>query len=577
MAPISEEISRLEKKDWQLWALTITVLLVFGAFILLTFFYSDLQELYEEEISYFNYNLLFLGFTALSLLFACYILLKERSVKALIRDLINQKTIADNLERDFRELEALFQVSTLVNSQTDLPIILDTISKAAISSLGADRCSVMLVDGTKNKLITTVANGLESQVLKGVELGLDESVAGWVLINKKPLLLGEDLRDYDFKNFVKKHRKIVSGLCVPLKIKNKIKGVLNVSVVEGKKRFTPTDLQLFAFFADSAAIAIEKAQLYQELKSQTRTLEETVQDLKTTQNQLVQSEKLRALGDIAGGVAHDFNNILAVILGRTELLLKEAREESSKRWLRVIERVANDGAKIIRRLQEFSRTGEHQAAIGVDVNRIMQQAGGITRHKWKNEAEASGIRIEVVTQLNKVPLLRVDPSELSEVLINMIMNAVDAMPQGGKIILKSGEKDGFVYISVEDTGIGIAEEDKRRVFDPFFTSKGVKGIGLGLSVAYGIITRYGGEISVESDLNKGSIFVVKLPTQKIWQRVRSQKNQAIHPRQEELSFEADNQEQETKAVANKGDAQEARKEGVGSLQLQPRNLEGTHP
>lgn len=550
MPPIPDEIKRLERKDWQLWALTITLLLVFGAFILLTFFYSDLQELYEEEISYFNYNLLFLGFTALSLFFASYILLKEHSIKGLMRDLINQKTITNNLERHFRELEALFQVSTLVNSQTDLPIILDTISKAAISSLGADRCSVMLVDRTKNKLITTVANGLESQKLKGAELGLDESVAGWVLINKKPLLLGEDLRNYDFKNFVKKHKKIVSGLCVPLKIKNKIKGVINVSVVEGRKRFTPTDLQLFAFFADSAAISIEKAQLYQELKSQTRTLQKTIEDLKTTQNQLVQSEKLRALGDIAGGVAHDFNNILAVILGRTELLLKEVKQESPKRWLRVIEKVANDGARIIRRLQEFSRTEGERSCSGVDVNRIIQQAVDITRHRWKNEAEARGITIEVQTRLGKVPPLRVDPSELSEVLVNIMINAIDAMPGGGKIVLKSWEKDGFVYVSVKDTGIGIGQEDRRRIFDPFFTRKGVSAIGLGLSVVYGIITRYGGEIDVESELDRGSVFVVKLPTQEKPQTELSAKNRTTFLKEREFSFESDPKARETRAIGN---------------------------
>lgn len=536
MLPIQEEIKKLEKKDCQLWALTLTVLLVYGAFILLTFFYSDLQGLYEKEISAFNYNLLFCGFTALSLLLVAYIFLKERSIKALTRDLINQKSITSNLEKHFQELKTLFEVSTLVNSQTDLPIILDTISKTAISSLGADRCSVMIVDGAKNKLITTIARGLESQKLKGVELGLDESVAGWVMINKKPLLLGEDLKIYDFKNFVKKDRKIVSGLCVPLKVKNKIKGVLNVSVIKGKKRFTLTDLQLFSFFADSAAISIENAQLYQELKSQAKTLEKTVEDLRITQNQLVQSEKLRALGDIAGGVAHDFNNILAVILGRTELLLNEIKEENPRRWLKVIEQVANDGTQIIRRLQEFTRTGAEEAPMELDVNRSIQQIVDITCHRWKNEAEAKGIKIEVLTKLGKIPLIKIDPSELREVLINMIINAVDALPKGGKIIIRSWEKEGFIYISVEDTGIGISKENKRRVFDPFFSTRGAKGVGLGLSVAYGIIKRYGGKINVESELNKGSTFIIKLPIQKPWEKESLHKIQALPHQKEGLSI-----------------------------------------
>ena len=559
--PIQEEIKRLEKKDWQLWLLTITVLLIFGVFILLTFFYSDLQELYEKEISRFHYDVLFLGFTALSLLFACYVLLKERSIKALRGDLTNQKISTYTLEKHFDDLKALFEVSTLVNSQTDLPIILDTISKTAISSLGADRCSVMMVDGDKNKLITTVANGLQSQKLKGLELGLDESVAGWVLINKKPLLLDEDIQDYDFKNFVKKDKKIVSGLCVPLKVKNKIMGVLNVSVVEGKKRFTLTDLQLFSFFADSAAMSIEKAQLCRDLKTQTKILEKTIQDLGATQNQLVQSEKLRALGDMAGGVAHDFNNILAVILGRTELLLKEVSQESSKRWLRVIEQVANDGGRIIRRLLDFSRTSGEQTCMKVDVNRIIQQVVDITRYRWKNEAEAKGIRIEVVTQLGQLPRFKADPSELSEVLMNMIINAMDAMPQGGKMILKSWEADGLIYISLEDTGTGIKKEDKRRIFDPFFTTKGVKGVGLGLSVAYGIISRYGGEITVESQPDQGSTFVVELPIRESSEEEPPDKTEHPHLQQERLWIEL--KEEELKGPAHGIETEEKQKIKVG--------------
>jgi signal transduction histidine kinase len=534
MSPIQEEIKKLEKKDWQLWGLAITILLAFGVFILLTVFYSDLQDLYEKEITYFDYNLLFSGFIALSLLLVAYILLKEYSIKGLRRDLINQKILTYNLEHHFQELKALFEVSTVVNSEVELPVILEMICKTVLRSVEGNTLSIWLYDKKRDELFCAAAYLKDSKKPNIHQAKIDPEIASWVMENGQPLLLEADDKISSPK---KGETPTGTNLFIPLKVKNEVKGILNVTSQKDKKRFDQVDLKLVSIFAENTATSLEKAEVYQELKSQTKALEKVIQDLRTTQNQLVQSEKLRALGDVAGGVAHDFNNILAVILGRTELLLKEIQEEESKRWLRVIEQVANDGAQIIRRLQEFTRTGGELAPMELDVNRVILQVVDITRHRWENEAQAKGIKIEVLTQLGeKLPPFRCDPSELSEVLMNIIINAIDALPQGGKIILRSWEEEGYIHISVEDNGTGINPEDKRRVFDPFFTTKGAKGVGLGLSVAYGIITRYGGEITVESEPHKRSIFVVKLPLQK------SLNEKAFYLQPEKLSIKEEQRE-----------------------------------
>lgn len=545
MSPIQEQINRLERKDWQLWLLTITVLLIFGVFILLTFFYSDLQELYEKEISRFHYNLLFLGFTALSLLFACYVLLKERSIKALRGDLINQKILTCNLENHFRELKALFEVSTLVNSQMELPTILEVTCSTVLKSVQGERLSLWLYDTKKDRLFCAAAYSKGNQRLNASQAKINSEVVSWITDKGQPLLLEEGEQ---VPRSGKEQASAGTNLFVPLKVKSSLKGILNVASSKDRKIFDQVDLKLVSIFAENVTASLQKSEVYQELKSQARDLEKTLQDLRATQNQLVQSEKLRALGDMAGGVAHDFNNILAVILGRTELLLKEVNQESSKRWLRVIERVANDGGGIIRRLLDFSRTSGEQTCMKVDVNGIIQQVVDITRYRWKNEAEAKGIRIEVVTQLGQLPRFKADPSELSEVLMNMIINAMDAMPQGGKMILKSWEADGLIYISLEDTGTGIKKEDKRRIFDPFFTTKGVKGVGLGLSVAYGIISRYGGEITVESQPDQGSTFVVELPIRESSEEEPPDKTEHPHLQQERLWIEL--KEEELKGPAH---------------------------
>jgi signal transduction histidine kinase len=511
MLPIQEEIKKLEKKDWQLWVLTLGVLLIFGVFILLTFFYSDLQGIYEEEISYFNYNLLFLGFAALSLLFVSYIVLKEHSIRSLRRDLINQKILTYSLEHRFQELRALFEVSTLVNSEIELPVILQMICNTVLKSVEGETLYLWLYDKKKDRFFCAGAYSEGGQELDAKSVKIEPEIVSWITRNSQHLLL-ENKKDLPSPK--SKENPTGTNLFVPLKIKKELKGILNVTTKRDKKKFDEVDLRLVSIFAENVTASLDKGEVYQELKSQTQALERTIQDLRVTQRQLVQSEKLRALGDIASGVAHDFNNILAVILGRTELLLKGIKDENAKKWLRVIEQVANDGTQIIRRLQEFTRTGTEKAPMEINANKIIQQVVDITRHKWKNEAEAKGIKIDVLTELGKIPPLEFDPSQLSEVLINMVINAIDALPNGGKLILKSWQEGNSVYISVEDNGVGINPSDKGRIFDPFFTTKGARGVGLGLSVAYGIITRYGGEISVESELNQGSTLVIKLPLQK---------------------------------------------------------------
>jgi PAS domain S-box-containing protein len=247
-----------------------------------------------------------------------------------------------------------------------------------------------------------------------------------------------------------------------------------------------------------------------------------ITDRKRMERQLVQSEKLRSLGAMATGVAHDFNNVLAVILGRAQLLRTKleryAGEERRKsfpelmRGLEVIERTVSDGAKTVRNVQDFSRTRmDEEDFVPIDLEEIVAAAVDDARARWKDHAEARGITVE--TQQELFPALPTigNSTELKEVLTNIINNAHDAMPDGGTIVIETLGGDGKVYATVEDTGIGMPPEAVERVFEPFFTTKGPGSSGLGLSVSYGIMSRHGGTISVESKQGKGTKFTVMLP------------------------------------------------------------------
>jgi len=231
--------------------------------------------------------------------------------------------------------------------------------------------------------------------------------------------------------------------------------------------------------------------------------------------QFSQMEKLSALGELASGVAHDFNNTLAGILGRAQLLLRTNDPEKIKRGLDIIVKTAEDGAKTVKRIQDFARQRRDHNFELVSIDQILLDASEITRPRWKNCAEASNIHITLELLIGSNAMVMGDDSELREVLVNMVFNAIDAMPEGGTLSLRTETVDESVVIKVLDTGVGMYPEVRSRIFDPFFTTKGKAGLGLGLAVSFGIIRRHGGNIEVESQYGKGTEFRITLPVAKI--------------------------------------------------------------
>lgn len=228
---------------------------------------------------------------------------------------------------------------------------------------------------------------------------------------------------------------------------------------------------------------------------------------------LLQSEKLSALGAMAGGIAHDFNNILTIIMGNAELLLKETMDPAARKRLQNILTAATDGAYIVRRIQNYTRLHQKDTfgQAYSDVNAIIEDTIHLLEPKWKAEYERQGIPFIVELNFSGVCAAAINPTDLREVLINLFLNAIDAMPKGGTLTIHTECKGKVVIIEVTDTGIGIPDELKKRIFDPFFTTKGPQSSGLGLSVTYGILTQAGGDIQVRSKPGQGTTFTISLP------------------------------------------------------------------
>ncbi|MCX5734617.1 MAG: GAF domain-containing protein [candidate division NC10 bacterium] len=289
---------------------------------------------------------------------------------------------------------------------------------------------------------------------------------------------------------------LVSCLMLPLLAGDRLCGVLAI-FTHTSHEFSTEEVDLLRSFAAQAAISVENARLYAELK-------QTYEGLRRAQDELVRSEKLRALGQMGAGIAHDLNNVLATVLGQAELLKLRVADPETREGLLTLETAAADGADVVRRLQDFSRPRGASPLVPVALPRIVTEALEMTRPRWRDEPQRRGVRIEVHTALADLPPILGHAPEVREALTNLIFNAVDAMPQGGILTFTGTATSEEVGLAIADTGVGIPEEVRARVFEPFFTTKGLQGTGLGLAVVYGIMERHGGRIAVTSTLGQGT-------------------------------------------------------------------------
>lgn len=245
-----------------------------------------------------------------------------------------------------------------------------------------------------------------------------------------------------------------------------------------------------------------------------------VTEQKRLSEKIVALERLEALTEMSAGISHNLNNILTGILGPAQLIELQTRHEGVLREARIIQESALRATHLVRRLAQ-SVGGDDLIPLAVDVAHAIHEAVTSTRPRWKDEAEARGVRIEVAVNLCPVPSVCATPGGLHTVLSHVIFNAVDAMPDGGVLSLSVEPSKDMVRISISDTGIGMDEETRRRVCEPFFTTKAHVGTGLGMSTAYTTISRWGGNIDVESAPGKGTSVKIELP---IWQ----EDNLAMH-------------------------------------------------
>jgi PAS domain S-box-containing protein len=258
-------------------------------------------------------------------------------------------------------------------------------------------------------------------------------------------------------------------------------------------------------------VEVHTARLLFQNTPATMILASDVSAQRDLQERLIRGEKLRALGELAAGVAHDFNNNLGIILGRTQLLQAKVTDPDMISGLEVIRQAAMDGGQTVRRIQQYTRVREELQHEVLHLPSVAAEVIEITKGKWKNEAQRRGVTVEIRIESNEPAPILGTRAEIREALTNLIFNAVDALPQDGAIIIRVQSNGAESILEVEDNGVGMADHVKSRMFEPFFTTKGLSGNGLGLSMVYGIVSRHRGSIEVESKERVGTVVRMRFP------------------------------------------------------------------
>jgi len=403
------------------------------------------------------------------------------------------------------QLEALFRTTDSIMAGLDLPTTLRHVVEGAAAIARCEHIKLLLLDPDTQTLRLELARGFQPPA--SFRLPVGAGLSGIVAATRKTLYVPD--ADQDPRNVytpIDRETHFRTYLGIPISIQDELVGVLSLSTVE-PRTYSPEDLTTYTLFANQAAIAIANARLYEAQR-------QAYADLQRAQDELVRTEKLRALGQLTAGLAHDLNNTLSAIIIQAELL-QLRHSTTAFPELQALSTAAHDSAYIVWRLREFSRQQSTWSLVPIRLATAVADALEITRPHWRDDAERRGASIEITANLESLPHVLGSPSEVREALTNLILNAVDAMPTGGALHFTGTSHPAStgtppaVELVLQDTGGGIPEDIRPHIFDPFFTTKGPQGTGMGLAIVYRIMERLGGKISVSSQPGRGTAFTLQ--------------------------------------------------------------------
>jgi signal transduction histidine kinase/CHASE3 domain sensor protein/ActR/RegA family two-component response regulator len=427
-------------------------------------------------------------------------------------DVTQRKDGEAKLQAQLARLSLLGEITRAIGERQDVQSIFQIVVRTLEGELRVDFCCMCLYDSAENALTVTSVGTLGAPVAArlamraGTEIEIDEN--GLSRCVRGQLVYEPDVRGVDFPF---PQRLAAAGLCsvvaAPLIAESRVFGVL-VTARNDPHGFSSGECEFLRQLSEHVGLASDQARLYQ-------ALQQAYDDLKQTQQAVMQQERLLALGKMASGIAHDINNAISPITLYVEFMLESEQGLSPavRSNLEVIQSAIENVSRTVFRMREFYRAREpQQALLAVDLNRLVGQVLELTRARWGDMAQQRGVSINVRTELSPdVPAIAGIENELRDVLTNLVFNAIDAMPGGGELLLRTSVIGSQVQLEVADTGVGMDEETRRRCLEPFFTTKGERGTGLGLAMVYGAVQRHGADLDIQSAPGEGTTIRVGFP------------------------------------------------------------------
>jgi signal transduction histidine kinase/ActR/RegA family two-component response regulator len=434
--------------------------------------------------------------------------------KALREEIGERKSAESKVQSQLARMQLLHSITRAISERLDLESIFQVVIRTLEDNLPIDFICISLYEPGANVLtITSIGSGEALATELGLtkqsrieidQNGLSKCVHGYLVyepdISQSQSPFTQRLARCGLRSFV----------AAPLLVESKVFGAL-IAARRPAESFSSGDCEFLKQLSGHVALAAHQAQLYE-------ALQQAYDDLRQTQQAVMQQERLKALGQMASGIAHDINNAISPIALYTESLLEREPNLSprARDYLTTIQHAIEDVTHTVARMREFYRQREQQLILTpVKLNQLMQQVIDLSRARWSDMPQQRGIFIKVETNLDPAlpPVMGVE-SEIREALVNLIFNAVDAMPTGGTLTLRTKTSEGtarLVQAEVSDTGVGMNEDIRRRCLEPFFTTKGERGTGLGLAMVYGIVRRHNADIEIDSTPGKGTTMRINFP------------------------------------------------------------------